>query len=142
MRSAMKHVRNQKGETEYSIGSDNVFADLGLPNAEQLLAKAKLTLQIARIIEQRGLTQAEAARILGIDQPKVSALVRGKVSSVSMERLYRYLNALGSDVDIVVHYKPRKRTRGAVRVITPAATKPAHQGVKPKSTIRKRRAGG
>lgn len=141
MRSAIKHVKNAKGEIEYSIGSGNVFADLGLPNAEQLLAKAELTFQIAQIIEQRGLTQAQAAKVLGIDQPKVSALVRGKVLSVSMERLYRYLNALGSDVEIVIRHRPRKRTPGAVRVITPAAANTAHPGRKPKTTIRRKRTG-
>ena len=136
MRSAMKHVRNAKGEIEYSIGSDNIFADLGLPDADQLLAKAELTFQIARIIEERGLTQAEAAEILGIDQPKVSALVRGKVSSVSMEKLYRHLNALGSDVEIVV--RPAARKRAGVRVVAATRSrKTVHQGAKRRITISK-----
>lgn len=144
MRSAMKHVKNAKGEIEYSIGSGNVFADLGLPNAEQLLAKAELTFQISEIIRQRGLTQAEAAEILGIDQPKISALMRGKLSSVSMERLYRYLNALGSDVEIVVRPKPRGRAKGVVRVLrrkrnVASAAKTSHHGEKAKITTRNRR---
>jgi predicted XRE-type DNA-binding protein len=142
MRSRVKHVRNAKGEIEYSVGSGNVFADLGLPNPEQLLAKAELTFQIAQIIEERGLTQAQAAGILGIDQPKVSALMRGKLSSVSMERLYRYLNALGRDVDIVVRPNAQGRAGGVLRVVAqkrrvaPAA-KTSHHGVNRQSTTKK-----
>lgn len=131
-----------KEESGYTVGSDNVFADLGLPNADELLAKTDLAFQISRIIEDRGLTQAEAADILGIDQPKVSALVRGKVWGHSMERLYRYLNALGRDVDIIVRPKPRGRSDGTVRVLTeknrmapPAKT--SHHGVKRKPTTKK-----
>lgn len=137
----MKHVRDADGEIQYSVGSDNIFADLGLPNADRLLAKTDLAFQIGRIIEQRGLTQAQAAVILGIDQPKVSALVRGQASSVSMERLYRYLNELGSDVDIVVRPKARKGARGAVRVITVtqrhgAAARTSRKRAKPRVTKR------
>ena len=76
--------------------SGNVFADLGLPDADHLLAKADLAIEISSIIEDRGLTQAEAAEIMGVDQPKVSALVRGRLDGFSMERLYRFLIALGS----------------------------------------------
>jgi predicted XRE-type DNA-binding protein len=131
-----------KEERGYTIGSDNVFADLGLPNADELLAKTDLAFQISRIIEDRGLTQAEAADILGIDQPKVSALVRGKVWGHSMERLYRYLNALGRDVDIVVRPTPRGRSEGTVRVlmqknkVAPAA-RASHHGPNPKTTTKK-----
>lgn len=106
-------------EIEYTEAGDNIFADLGLPNAEELLAKTDLAFQIHRIIEERGLTQAEAAEVLGIDQPKVSALVRGKISGYSMERLYRYLNLLDRDVEIVVRPKPRTRKKATLRVVTP-----------------------
>jgi predicted XRE-type DNA-binding protein len=81
-------------------GSGNVFADLGLPNADELLIKAELAHQISELIEARQLTQIAAAELLGIDQPKVSALVRGKLSGFSIERLFRFLNALGSNVEI------------------------------------------
>ncbi len=104
-------------ENEYTVGSDNLFADLGLPNSDQVLAKTDLAFQISRIIEERGLTQAQAAEILGLDQPKVSALVRGKVSGYSIERLTRFLNALGSDVEIVVRPKPRNRDQARLRVV-------------------------
>ena len=95
-------------------GSGNVFADLGLPNPEEELLKAKLARQVIRIIAQRGLTQAEAARLLGVAQPNVSALVNGRLSGFSVERLIHFLNALGSDVDIVV--KPPTNARGQVQV--------------------------
>jgi predicted XRE-type DNA-binding protein len=131
-----------KNEAGYTIGSDNVFADLGLPNAAELLAKTDLAFQISRIIEDRGLTQTEAGDILGIDQPKVSALVRGKVWGHSMERLYRYLNALGRDVEIIVRPKPRGRAEGTLRVLTQkdevgSASRTSHPGPKSKTMTKK-----
>jgi predicted XRE-type DNA-binding protein len=80
--------------------SGNVFADLGLKNPEELLAKAELVQRIADIITERKLTQGRAAKLLGIDQPKVSALLRGKLDGFSIDRLFRFLNALGRDVEI------------------------------------------
>jgi predicted XRE-type DNA-binding protein len=96
-------------------GSGNVFADLGLPNPDQELMKARLTLQIARIIKDRGLTQAEAAMILGIQQPHVSALARNRAGSFSVGRLMEFLTALGQDVEVVV--KPTRKQQGAMSVI-------------------------
>ena len=94
-------MRMKKKTTPKSIrGSGNVFADLGLPDAEELLAKAKVLRQIGLIIKKEKITQAEAARILGVDQPKVSALLNGKLSGFSMERLFHFLNRLGQDVNI------------------------------------------
>lgn len=87
---------------EFTESSGNVFADLGLPDADELYAKATLSLIIARMIRDRGLTQAEAAKLLGTTQPKISELVRGRLSGFSMERLFRYLNALGMSVRIHV----------------------------------------
>jgi predicted XRE-type DNA-binding protein len=103
---------------KHEIGSGNVFRDLGLPDAEELQAKADLAYEISRTIDQRKLSQREAAEILGIDQPKVSALVRGRLSGFSMERLYRFLNALGKDVEIVV--RPRRDPGVHVRMQTRA----------------------
>jgi len=94
---------------EYEVGSGNVFADLGLPDADELKAKSELAIEIIEIIEDRGLKQAKAAEIMGIDQPKVSLLARGKLRGFSMERLYRFLNALGRDVEIVVKPVPNSR---------------------------------
>ena len=100
--------------------SGNVFADLGFSDAEELKAKADLVIQIIQIIDERGLKQTEAAEIMGIDQPKVSALVRCKLDGFSMERLYRFLNALGHDVQIVVKPKPNGRKDGTLRVVRDA----------------------
>ena len=103
-------------ESKITRSSGNIFADLGLPDADQLLAKADLALEISRVIEERNLTQAEAAEIIGVDQPKVSALVRGRLDGFSMERLYRYLNALGRDVEIIVRPTPSSRKGPSLRV--------------------------
>lgn len=78
-----------------SIG--NVFADLDLPDAEELQTKARLGVAICRIVEQKGLTQAQMAGMLGISQPRVSALLRYKLEGYSVERLMRFLVALGQD---------------------------------------------
>jgi predicted XRE-type DNA-binding protein len=96
-------------------GSDNIFADLGLPNPEQELLKARLTLQIYKIIKARGLTQAEAGGALGIRQPHVSALMRNRGGSFSVGRLMEFLTALGQDVEITV--KPTRRATGRVEVV-------------------------
>jgi predicted XRE-type DNA-binding protein len=95
--------------------SGNVFADLGLPHPEQELLKAKLTLQIYRLIKERGLRQAEAGRILGIKQPHVSALMRNCSGAFSLERLMDFLTALGQDVKITV--RPTRKEHGEVSVI-------------------------
>lgn len=89
-------------EIEITESSGNVFADLGLPDADELYTKATLSLIIARMIRERGLTQAVAAKLLGTTQPKISGLVRGRLAGFSMERLFRYLNALGMSVRIQV----------------------------------------
>jgi len=96
-------------------GSGNVFADLGLPNADQELIKARLTLEIAHIIKGRGLTQAEAAAILGVQQPHVSALMRNRAGSFSVGRLMDFLTALGHDVQIEV--RPAHREHGVMSVL-------------------------
>jgi predicted XRE-type DNA-binding protein len=88
----------------------NVFADMGLPDAIELDAKARLGAAINRIVERRGLTQAEVAMALEINQPKVSALLHYKLEGFSVERLMRFLVALGQDVEIVVKAKPRTRS--------------------------------
>jgi predicted XRE-type DNA-binding protein len=97
--------------------SGNVFADLGFAEAEAHLAKAELARRIGEIIAERGLTQAEAADLLHVDQPKVSALLRGRLGGFSFERLMRFLTILGRDVQIVVKAKPGKRRSGEVIVV-------------------------
>lgn len=105
-----------KRTTVAEKSSGNVFADLGLPNAEERLAKAELARKIGAIIAERHLTQTQAAELLGIDQPKISALMRGRLESFSLERLMRFLNALGRDVEIVVKPKPRSRRHATFSV--------------------------
>jgi predicted XRE-type DNA-binding protein len=83
-------------------GSINVFEDLGIANPEEALAKARLADAIADIIEQRGLTQVEAAALMGVDQPKVSLVTKGRLDGFSQDRLVRFLLALGTDVEIVL----------------------------------------
>ena len=124
---------------EHEEGSGNVFADLGLPNAPELQAKADLAAEISRTIGERGLTQAEAADALGIDQPKVSALVRGRLSGFSMERLYRFLNALGKDVEIVIRNRPASKREPSLNVVMPDRKRPA--GSSRKATKRPRKRG-
>lgn len=97
--------------------SSNVFADLGLSNPEERLLKAELASLISSLIEQKNLTQMEAAELLGIDQPKVSALTRGRLSGFSTARLLRFLNALGNDVEIVVKPKPEDRSEAKITVV-------------------------
>ena len=82
-------------KTKIEKGSGNVFADLGLPHPEKLLEKADIAIQIIQIIKERGLTQAQAAKILGTDQPQISALMRGRFYSFSLERLIKFMDALG-----------------------------------------------
>ena len=96
--------------------SGNVFADLGLPEPAVALAKAELAHQIVEILAARKLTQGAAARLLGVDQPKVSRLVRGDLAGLSTDRLLRFLTALGRDVEIVVRPAPRVRRPGKLRV--------------------------
>ena len=97
-------------------GSGNVFADVGLERPEEYLAKAELARQIIGELSARRLTQIEAARILGVSQPKVSALQNGRLDGFSTERLIRFLNVLGRDVSIVVSAKPRSRRRASLTV--------------------------
>lgn len=96
MRKRTKTTNRIKAEKS----SGNIFADLGLPHPERELLKAKLTLEIYRLIRKRNLTQAEAGKILGIKQPHVSALMRNRAGSFSVERLMDFLTALGQDVEI------------------------------------------
>jgi predicted XRE-type DNA-binding protein len=99
---------------EMEPGSGNVFADLGLADAGEHLIKAGLVVKIDRTLRQRHLTQTAAAHLMGIDQPKVSAMLAGQFRGYSVERLMRFLVALGHDVEIVV--KPVKRGSAELRV--------------------------
>ena len=101
---------------ESTRSSGNVFADLNLPQADGLLAKAELAAKIIDEIQRRRLTQSQAAALLGIDQPKISALKQGKLSSFSMERLMRFLLLLGWDIEIQMKAKTKSRSSARLRV--------------------------
>lgn len=97
----------------YEESSGNVFADLGIENSEEALAKSELARQIAKLIKKKNLTQKQAAEILGIDQPKISALIHGRLRSFSLERLIRFLNELGQDVNIMISPAIAEAERGS-----------------------------
>jgi predicted XRE-type DNA-binding protein len=107
MRKEKQKKTKGSSETIVEPSSGNVFQDLALADPDELLAKAELVHRISDIIRERELTQGQAAALLGIDQPKVSALKRGKLDGFSIDRLFRFLNALGRDVDIVI--RPARR---------------------------------
>lgn len=98
-------------------GSTNVYADLGLGNAEEMLVKAQLATKIGDIIKRRKLTQVQAAELLGITQPKLSGLLRGKFRGVSEVKMLECLTRLGRDVEIVVKSAPRSRSEGHLTVV-------------------------
>ena len=104
-------------KTRVSESSGNVFADLDIRDPDTALAKAELAAEITRIIRGRHLTQAQAADLLGIDQPKVSRLVRGKLEGFTAERLMRYLTYLGRDVFISIKRRHNASERGRVAVV-------------------------
>jgi predicted XRE-type DNA-binding protein len=109
------------GEIPIEESSGNLFADLGLPDAEERLTKADLAMQIAAAIRGRRLTQAKVVGVLGIDQPKVSRLLRGQLSGFSTKRLIHFLTLLGQDVAIVVTPAARRsRGLGHVSVVAEA----------------------
>lgn len=113
----VKRKKNIENPSRIEPGSDNVFADLGVPNPDIALAKAELVQRIRNLISARKLSQSKAAEILGLDQPKVSALTRGRVEGYSIDRLFRFLNALGQQVEITVR-PVSERDHGNVVVLS------------------------
>jgi len=111
--SSRRKIRSGKTIADASplaeASSGNVFADLDLPNPDLALAKAELVQRIRDLIDERKLTQAQAAELLGLDQPKVSALVRGRVAGYTLDRLFRFLNALGQQVEIKLRAEAAKK---------------------------------
>ncbi|HEX3664063.1 MAG TPA: helix-turn-helix transcriptional regulator [Rhizomicrobium sp.] len=108
--------KRQKAQIPVIASSGNVFADLGFEAPEEELTKAQLASQIRQIVKTRRLTQMASAKVMGIDQPKVSALLNGRLENFSSERLMRLLTMLGKDVEILVKTKPRNREHGRIRV--------------------------
>ena|SRR6266850_7487506 len=109
-------------------GSGNVFEDLGVSDSGEALAKAELATQIAFAIADRRLTQTRAAELLGVNQADVSDLVRGKLKGFSTDRLLRFLNALGRDIEIVVRVRRRAPRFGRLRVLQAVHSGPAERG--------------
>jgi predicted XRE-type DNA-binding protein len=97
--------------TQIRKSSANVFADLGVKDPEEALVKARLAHVISDAITARGMTQLEAAALLGVDQPKVSRLVRGQLAGFSIDRLFRFVTLLGSDIEITVVERGQRRRR-------------------------------
>ena len=106
-------------QISFEKSSGNVFADIGFTPAEaaELTAKSNLIIAIKDTIERRKLTQQEAARLCATDQPTLSKVFRGRMESVTIDRLANWLNSLGRDVEIIVKSSPRTRGRGRLRVI-------------------------
>jgi len=98
-------------------GSTNVYADLGMADAEEMLVKAQLANEIGGIIRRRKLTQVQAAELLGISQPKLSGLLRGQFRGISESKMLECLTRLGRDIQIVVKSAPRSRAEGHVSVV-------------------------
>ena len=112
----MANRKNSRSE-QITRGSRNLFADLGYPDAVERQAKLRLAYTLNQVLDERSVTQAEAAEILRVTQPKISALRHYKLTGFSVERLMNLLTALDQDVDIVVRMKPRSRRSGRLRVV-------------------------
>jgi predicted XRE-type DNA-binding protein len=109
-------VKKREAAIPVTPGSGNVFADLGFAEPDEELTKAQIASHIRQIIKRRRLTQVAAASLMGIDQPKVSALLNGRLANFSSGRLMRLLTTLGQDVEITVKAKTRNRAQGHIRV--------------------------
>jgi predicted XRE-type DNA-binding protein len=109
--------RNAERREPITRGTRNVFADLGFPDAAERQAKLRLAYTLNQVLEARKLSQADAAKVLGITQPKVSALRHYKLAGFSVERLMNLLTALDQDVEIVIRRKPRSRRSARISVV-------------------------
>jgi predicted XRE-type DNA-binding protein len=116
MRNTMAS-RNADRDTAVVRGTKNVLADLGYPDAVERQAKLRLAYALNQLLDERKLPQAEAARMLGLTQPKISALRHYKLAGFSVERLMNLLTALDQDVEIVIRRKPRTRKAGRISVV-------------------------
>jgi len=121
-RRTRREPRRDEDQT-VTASSGNVFADLGLPDADELAAKADLARRVRQLIEARGLSQREAAPLVGVSQPDLSNLYRRRLNGFSIERLSRMLVALGQDVSIVVQPKPRSRKEANLRTLVRGGTR-------------------
>lgn len=116
-RAAAKRKKTRVRRPKAELGSGNVFADLGLENPEELLLKSKLIVEIAQLIEKKGLTQVEVAKRTGLDQPKISRLLNGYLSGFSVDRLFSVLNRLGHSIEVRISAKERAPEKSHTRVL-------------------------
>ncbi len=107
----------RKPESTISESSGNIFSDLGFRDGEELQTKSALVFRISKILQEKALNQTEAAKLLGIDQPKVSNLLRGKIDGFSIDRLFRLLNALNQEVEIVIKPKRQSKKKAEIKVL-------------------------
>lgn len=114
----IERKRVETGDIEHEVGSGNVFADLGLPDADELLAKSELVLTIQRTMKARKLSQQKASELMGVDQPTLSKLLRGKLKSFTIGRLLGMLMKLDQDVEITIRPRLNKeKGAGQIRVV-------------------------
>lgn len=109
--------RTQRRNHQLIRGTANVFADLGCPDAGARHAYLRLAYALNQVLDQRKLTQANAAKVLGVTQPKLSALRRYKLADFSLDKLMTLLTALGVDIEIVIKRKPRSRRAARISVV-------------------------
>ena len=109
--------RSTERRVPVTRGTGNVFADLGFPDAAERQAKLRLAYALNQVLEARKLSQADAAKVLGVTQPKVSALRHYKLAGFSFERLMKLLTALDRDIEIVIRQKPGSRKAGRISVV-------------------------
>jgi len=113
-------VKKEEPLPAFEVGSGNIFADLGLPNAEEHLLKAGLVVRLGQLIKARKLTQTAAAKLLGVKQPDLSNILRGRFRGYSVGRLMRMLTAFDQDIDIVVRPRKKRGKPGRIALIQAA----------------------
>jgi predicted XRE-type DNA-binding protein len=101
---------------EFEIGSGNVFADIGFDNAEEMLLKSELVRQINKIIKGRELTSIQARELLNLDEEVLANLSKGRLTELTLENLFRYLNILGSDLEVVLKPRSTSNSQGKLKV--------------------------
>jgi len=114
---ATKTTKRNAADEKIEVGSGNVFADLGFEDAEERLLRAQLATEITQLIKKKGWTQAQTAERTGLDQPKVSRLLRGHVSGFSADRLFAILNRIGHSVEVRISPKERSPEKSHTRVM-------------------------
>jgi predicted XRE-type DNA-binding protein len=107
-----------KGNTQVFLGTANVFADLGRKDADEAFAKVELAYRIHILIQDLGLSQTEAAKVLHTDRARVSNLMRGRLAEFSIDRLFRFLNRLGQDIDVTI--RPKRQSRAQLHILAKA----------------------